>query len=220
MWHGVIICNCRIEGGTEIEGGRIVLSYSDYPVLSDLTYSILAALSWLPWFWLSCLSWLPRSSPVMARWFYPLCSSFPVLVILFGCFVLAVLSVCAFLEVLSLNVLFWMSFSGCPLMVTYLDVICWMSGCGCPVLDVPFLLSCFGCPVLAVLFGISCSGCPVLDVLFWLSVLAILFWTPCPGGPVQKCPLPVVLIWIVRYHSGGSMKLNACILLLAHMVYL
>jgi hypothetical protein len=25
---------------------------------------------------------------------------------------------------------------------------------------------------------------------------------------------------IVRYHSGGSMKLNACILLLAHMVYL
>jgi hypothetical protein len=25
---------------------------------------------------------------------------------------------------------------------------------------------------------------------------------------------------LVRYHSGGSMKLNACILLLAHMVYL
>jgi hypothetical protein len=25
---------------------------------------------------------------------------------------------------------------------------------------------------------------------------------------------------IVRYHFGGSMKLNACILLLAHMVYL
>jgi hypothetical protein len=25
---------------------------------------------------------------------------------------------------------------------------------------------------------------------------------------------------IVRYHSGGSMKLNACILILAHMVYL
>ncbi len=24
----------------------------------------------------------------------------------------------------------------------------------------------------------------------------------------------------VRYHSGGSMKLNACILLFAHMVYL
>jgi hypothetical protein len=24
----------------------------------------------------------------------------------------------------------------------------------------------------------------------------------------------------VRYHSGGSMKLNACNLLLAHMVYL
>jgi hypothetical protein len=24
----------------------------------------------------------------------------------------------------------------------------------------------------------------------------------------------------VRYHSGGSMKLNACILFLAHMVYL
>jgi hypothetical protein len=30
-------------------------------------------------------------------------------------------------------------------------------------------------------------------------------------------PLAVVL---VRYHSGGSMKLNACNLLLAHMVYL
>ncbi len=25
---------------------------------------------------------------------------------------------------------------------------------------------------------------------------------------------------VVRYHSGGSMKLNACILVLAHMVYL
>ncbi len=25
---------------------------------------------------------------------------------------------------------------------------------------------------------------------------------------------------LVRYHSGGSMKLNACILLLAHIVYL
>jgi hypothetical protein len=27
-------------------------------------------------------------------------------------------------------------------------------------------------------------------------------------------------IFIVRYHSGGSMKLNACILFLTHMVYL
>jgi hypothetical protein len=27
-------------------------------------------------------------------------------------------------------------------------------------------------------------------------------------------------IVVVRYHFGGSMKLNACILLLAHMVYL
>jgi hypothetical protein len=25
---------------------------------------------------------------------------------------------------------------------------------------------------------------------------------------------------IVRYHSGGSAKLNACILILVHMVYL
>ncbi len=25
---------------------------------------------------------------------------------------------------------------------------------------------------------------------------------------------------VVRYHSGGSLKLNACILILAHMVYL
>jgi hypothetical protein len=27
-------------------------------------------------------------------------------------------------------------------------------------------------------------------------------------------------VGVVRYHSGGSMKLRACILLLAHMVYL
>ncbi len=33
----------------------------------------------------------------------------------------------------------------------------------------------------------------------------------------SKNPTTVVT---VRYHSGGSMKLNACILLLAHMVYL
>jgi hypothetical protein len=31
---------------------------------------------------------------------------------------------------------------------------------------------------------------------------------------------PTTLTVTVRYHSGGSMKLNACILLLAHMVYL
>ncbi len=30
----------------------------------------------------------------------------------------------------------------------------------------------------------------------------------------------IIHILRVRYHSGGSMKLNACILLLAHMVYL
>jgi hypothetical protein len=30
----------------------------------------------------------------------------------------------------------------------------------------------------------------------------------------------IELIVTVRYHSGGSMELNACILLLAHMVYL
>ncbi len=29
-----------------------------------------------------------------------------------------------------------------------------------------------------------------------------------------------IVMHIVRYHSGESMKLNACILLLAHMVYL
>jgi hypothetical protein len=29
-----------------------------------------------------------------------------------------------------------------------------------------------------------------------------------------------VAVTVVRYHSGGSKKLNACILLLAHMVYL
>jgi hypothetical protein len=32
------------------------------------------------------------------------------------------------------------------------------------------------------------------------------------------CPFHTVIP--VRYHSGESMKLNACILLLAHMVYL
>ncbi len=41
-----------------------------------------------------------------------------------------------------------------------------------------------------------------------------------------QCYAPGQFFWkicfrhIVRYHSGGSMKLNACILLLAHMVYL
>jgi hypothetical protein len=30
----------------------------------------------------------------------------------------------------------------------------------------------------------------------------------------------LLLIIRVRYHSGGFMKLNACILILAHMVYL
>jgi hypothetical protein len=34
----------------------------------------------------------------------------------------------------------------------------------------------------------------------------------------QKCIL--ILVIYVRYHSGGSMKLNACILILVHMVYL
>ncbi len=33
-------------------------------------------------------------------------------------------------------------------------------------------------------------------------------------------PSTVIIIVLVRYHSGGSMKLYACILLLAHMVYL
>jgi hypothetical protein len=32
--------------------------------------------------------------------------------------------------------------------------------------------------------------------------------------------IKLFLYLIVRYHSGGSMKLNACILILAHMVYL
>ncbi len=43
--------------------------------------------------------------------------------------------------------------------------------------------------------------------IFFLSLL-LLIW----GG------LPLIIT--VRYDSGGSMKLNACILLLAHMVYL
>jgi hypothetical protein len=30
----------------------------------------------------------------------------------------------------------------------------------------------------------------------------------------------IINISLVHYHSGGSMKLNACNLLLAHMVYL
>ncbi len=32
--------------------------------------------------------------------------------------------------------------------------------------------------------------------------------------------MPIRSCMCVRYHSGGSMKLNACILLLAHMVYI
>jgi hypothetical protein len=52
------------------------------------------------------------------------------------------------------------------------------------------------------------------------------------NGGKYTCMLPTLetlkYIWqrrlyasvIVRYHSGGSMKLNACISLVAHMVYL
>jgi hypothetical protein len=32
--------------------------------------------------------------------------------------------------------------------------------------------------------------------------------------------LVVIIVIVVRYHSGGSMELNARILLLAYMVYL
>jgi hypothetical protein len=39
-------------------------------------------------------------------------------------------------------------------------------------------------------------------------------------GVVEGHSGVVELILDVRYHSGGSMELNACILLLAHMVYL
>ncbi len=39
-------------------------------------------------------------------------------------------------------------------------------------------------------------------------------------GMCKKCCGCVEGVGGVRCHSGGSMKLNACILLLAHMVYL
>ncbi len=38
--------------------------------------------------------------------------------------------------------------------------------------------------------------------------------------PTQTCEHVQYNTVSVRYHSGGSMKLNACNLLLAHMVYL
>jgi hypothetical protein len=45
----------------------------------------------------------------------------------------------------------------------------------------------------------------------------------CLTAQFQSCPGPTPLnihILLVCYHSGWSMKLNACNLLLAHMVYL
>jgi hypothetical protein len=44
---------------------------------------------------------------------------------------------------------------------------------------------------------------------------------PCNDLPWTKQDFIQVFTTLnVRYHSGGSMKLNACILHLAHMVYL
>ncbi len=35
----------------------------------------------------------------------------------------------------------------------------------------------------------------------------------------KEAKTAMTVMMTVRYHSGGSMKLNACILILAHMVY-
>jgi hypothetical protein len=43
---------------------------------------------------------------------------------------------------------------------------------------------------------------------------------PLRADPAQTSNLGIKRLVIVRYHSGGSMKLNARILFLAHMVYL
>ncbi len=60
-----------------------------------------------------------------------------------------------------------------------------------------------------------------------ISSKTLLVCPPCE--PIlHMCVPPILLetegtiltILPVRYHSGGSMKLNACILILAHMVYL
>ncbi len=62
-----------------------------------------------------------------------------------------------------------------------------------------------GPPLSSVLTNIYRQGCETMDNPTNDKLALIL----CPKLNVT-----------VRYHSGGSMKLNACILVLAHMVYI
>jgi hypothetical protein len=118
------------------------------------------------------------------------------------------------LTVMSMAVLPWLSFHGCPTMAVQshpvqpspalpcslspvqsglaclvLFVQSSLSSSVCPVQSILFCLSCSVCPVLSVLFFLSCSVCPVLSVLFCLScsvfsVLSFLFCLSCSVCPV------------------------------------
>ncbi len=56
--------------------------------------------------------------------------------------------------------------------------------------------------------------CPLIELAFiWLQFSAIMQAQICRHAESDSAV-------VVHYHSGGSMKLNACILILAHMVYL
>ncbi len=110
----------------------------------------------------------------------------------------------------------------------------------CPFPCVHGRVSISMCPFPCFHFHVSVSMCPCpsvyVDVFIymcscsWVYALSMLCSCLCVHLQVWARFDTVVYsnalfslqtsIFVVRYHSGGSMELNACILLLAHMVYL
>ncbi len=69
---------------------------------------------------------------------------------------------------------------------------------------------------------ISCST-DINGVKYNMPIFLTFYFIRHAAGALPKTKISGTsnfLVDIVRYHSGGFMKLNACILLLAHMVYL
>jgi hypothetical protein len=99
-----------------------------------------------------------------------------------------------------------------------------------PVLLAVILKACntVGCHYPHSLFICSAFHCPhrPLYVQFCLLTTLLPFYCyachphDCFSQVLSATVMTVYSLVILRYHSGGSMKLNACILLLAHMVYL
>jgi hypothetical protein len=159
-------------------------------------------------------SCLPCSAcPVLSVHFCVSCSACPVLPVLFCLPVLPVL----------FPVLFWLLFSGCPVLfcplhfflpkLSYpsshvLAVLTWKSCPGSPFLAVFFCLSCSARPGRAVLFCLSGTACPVLPVLFCLpssacSVLPVLF---CLSGSVCPVGYPFFTVWTVYIYVCMCVK--------------